>query len=214
MKTETETGKTSRQLQAEQTQQAIFQAAIDLLQEKPFGDITIRDIVHRAHVSVGTFYHYYASKMEVYYETYRFADRYFKETVEPKLTQRKTTDRVKYFFTQYALYCSEMTDMRMTRILFHPDNPCFNRAAEDGMVGVLIRILRRGLSTGELIGSDSPETIANYLMIAVRGLVYHWCTKDGSYPLVPTMTEFVARLLTVYLAPEARVMRTPLELPF
>ena len=66
--------KTRRQLQAEQTKDKLFEAAVSLLAEKDFEQITIRDIVAKAHVSIGTFYNYYSTKMEVFYETYRVAD--------------------------------------------------------------------------------------------------------------------------------------------
>ena len=69
--------KTRRQLQAEQTKDKLFEAAVSLLAEKDFEQITIRDIVAKAHVSIGTFYNYYSTKMEVFYETYRVADHYF-----------------------------------------------------------------------------------------------------------------------------------------
>ena len=78
--------KTRRQLQAEQTKDKLFEAAVSLLAEKDFEQITIRDIVAKAHVSIGTFYNYYSTKMEVFYETYRVADHYFSEVVAPALT--------------------------------------------------------------------------------------------------------------------------------
>ena len=58
--------KTRRQLQAEQTKDKLFEAAVSLLAEKDFEQITIRDIVAKAHVSIGTFYNYYSTKMEVF----------------------------------------------------------------------------------------------------------------------------------------------------
>ena len=57
--------KTRRQLQAEQTKDKLFEAAVSLLAEKDFEQITIRDIVAKAHVSIGTFYNYYSTKMDL-----------------------------------------------------------------------------------------------------------------------------------------------------
>ena len=191
--------KSSRQSQAEQTKDRLFAAAISLLAEKEFEQITIRDIVAEAQVSIGTFYNYYTTKMEVFYETYRVADQYFRETVAPALTQERVYDRIICFFEYYAHYNSEVTDMKMTRLLYNPDNPWFNRDPGGGMVGILIELLREGLGCGELLGAESAEEIASYLMIAVRGLVYHWCTLKGGYPLGPAMLHFVDRLLRAYL---------------
>lgn len=193
-------GKSKRQLQAEQTKVNLFNAAVELLGEKDFDDITIRDIVAKANVSIGTFYNYYATKMEVFYETYQVADHYFNETVAPQLTQATARERILCFFDHYARYSSELTDMKMTRLLYNPDNPWFNRPSEGGMVGVLIGVLQQGLDRGELVGGgDSAEEIASYLMIAIRGLVYHWCTAKGSYDLREKTSTFTQRLLGTYL---------------
>ena len=196
---ENRTQKNSRQSQAEQTKDRLFSAAISLLAEKEFEQITIREIVAKAQVSIGTFYNYYATKMEVFYETYRVADQYFRETVAPALTQERLYDRVMCFFEYYALYNRELTDMKMTRLLYNPDNLWFNRDPRGGMVGILTELLKDGLLSGELTGTDSAEEIASYLMVATRGLVYHWCTMKGSYPLKDAMLRFADRLLQAYL---------------
>ena len=191
--------KSRRRLQTEQTKDRLFEAAVSLLAEREFEQITIRDIVARAQVSIGTFYNYYTTKMEVFYETYRVADQYFEETVAPMLVQPAARERIACFFRQYAHYNSDLTDIKMTRLLYNPDNRWFNRDPGQGMVGILTRVLRDGLEAGQLAGEDSPEEMASYLMIAVRGLVYHWCTTNSAYDLTAAMDGFVDRLLRAYL---------------
>lgn len=191
--------KNKRQLQAEQTKDKLFYAAAELLAERDFDEITIRDIVARAGVSIGTFYHYYATKMDVFYETYRLADRYFAEKVAPQLTQPDASGRILAFFAHYARYSSELTSPKLTSLLFNPDNKFFNRDPSDGMVGVLIEVVRGGLQSGQLTGEDTAEEIAAYLMITTRGLLYHWCTTDRGYDLHTAMQRFVQRLLRAYL---------------
>ena len=192
--------KSKRQLQTEQTKTKLFNAAKDLLAEKDFAEITIRDIVSKANVSVGTFYNYYSTKMEVFYETYQVADRYFTQVVSGLLPQGCASQRILCFFDHYARYSSELTDMRMTRLLYNPDNLWFNRPAQGGMVGLLMELLQAGLDAGELVSQgDSVEEMASYLMIAVRGLVYHWCTMNGAYDLRARTQVFSRRLLQAYL---------------
>ncbi len=191
--------KTRRQMQAEQTKDKLFEAAVSMLAEKEFEQITVRDIVAKAQVSIGTFYNYYATKMEVFYETYRVADHYFSDEVAPTLTQPTSYERILAFFSAYAHYSSDMTHLKMTRLLYNPDNTFFNRDPHQGMVGVLTRLLEEGLADGSLQGKDSAAEIAEYLMIATRGLVYNWCTRDGNYNLAAATRKFVERLLKAYL---------------
>lgn len=197
----TEENKTKRQLQAEQTKLKLFNAAVELLAQRDFESITIRDIVDRANVSIGTFYNYYTTKLEVFYETYQVADRYFNETVAPQLTQPTCRERVLFFFDHYAHYSGEITDRKMTRLLYGPDNPWFNRPEDNSLVGVLIRVLQGGLDSGELDGhGDSAQQMASLFMISVRGLTYHWCTTGFAYDLAEATCGFVQRLLRAYQA--------------
>ncbi|MBQ7859466.1 MAG: TetR/AcrR family transcriptional regulator [Faecalibacterium sp.] len=190
--------KNKRRQQAEQTKDKLFYAANQLLAEREFEQITVRDIVARAGVSVGTFYHHYTNKMEVYYETYRLADRYFTETVAPQLTQPDPAQRILAFFDHYALYSSKTSGPRLTRLLYNADNPWFNRDPADGMVGLLTKLVAAGLQSGSLRGADRAEQIAGWLMVAARGLVYHWCTAGCSYDLPAAMRWYVARLIKAY----------------
>lgn len=191
--------KSKRQLQAEQTKDKLFQTAVGLLAQKDFDEITIRDIVAGAKVSIGTFYNYYSNKMEVFYETYRVADHYFTETVAPLLTQPTAYQRILAFFEYYAHYSSDLTDMKMTRLLYNPDNTFFNRDPHQGMVGLLTALLQEGLDGEELTGADTADEIAWYLMIAIRGLVYNWCTCGGDYNLTEATRKFAVRLLRAYM---------------
>lgn len=192
--------KTRRQLQAERTKDRLFEAAITLLAEKDFEQITIRDIVSGADVSIGTFYKYYSTKMEVFYETYRIADQYFEETVAPTLTQPTAQERILAFFDAYALYSSVLTDMKMTKLLYNPNNTFFNRDMNCGMLAALVSAIQYGLGLGELTGGDTAEEMANFFMISVRGLVYNWCTTYGAYDLKAATRKFVLRLLRGYLS--------------
>lgn len=194
--------KSKRQLQTEHTKRKLFHAAAELLEKEDFKDITIRDIVCKANVSIGTFYNYYSTKMDVFYETYHEADQYFADTVAPLLLQADTIpvqERVLRFFEHYAHYSSEQTDIKMTKLLYNPDNTYFNRTPEHGMVGVLIDLLQEGLDKGEFRSSETAGEMAEYLMIAMRGLVYNWLTRDGEYDLIPAARTFASKLLKAYL---------------
>lgn len=190
--------KKTRKQQAEETKRHIFETALKLLDQRDFEQITVRDIVKAAEVSIGTFYNYYETKLDVFYETYQLADEYFEETVEPLLTQERAYDRILCFFDHYARYSCQITDLSLTKILYNSNNHCFNRAGGQGMRAVLEKQLRYGLDRGELRATESEADMAEFMMIAVRGLVYNWCTRDGSYPLPEAMCRFAARLLKTY----------------
>lgn len=190
--------KLTRKEQAEETKLLVFNTALKLLDENPFEQIKIRDIVKAANVSVGTFYNYFSTKLDVYYETYCLADEYFKNEVEPALVQEQVKDRVLCFFEHYAAYSAEKTSLSLTKILYNSSNRCFIRQSTDGMHPLLVQLLQKGLDDGQLATSETAEEIADFLMVSVRGLVYDWCIRDGSYNLKKAMYTHVEKLMRIY----------------
>lgn len=196
--------KTSRQIQAEQTKLEIFEAAMRLLENQEFETITVRDIVREAHVSVGSFYNAYPSKLDVFYETYQIADNYFEQNVRPRLTEDTAVERVRHFFREYAAYNSEISLFALTKVLYNSDNPCFHRSSGRGMAQLLTECIQYGLDRGEFSSRHTAAEIENFLMVCVRGLVYDWCTWDGSYDLKEKMALYVDTLLLPFYDRKAR----------
>lgn len=193
--------KLTRKEQAAETKKLLFDTALQLLEEKEFDKITIRDIVNKANVSIGTFYNYYSTKLDVYYETYMIADEYFETTVKQELAKLDDIpEKILKFFDYYASYSCEITDLALTRILYNSANKCFDRHSDVGMMPLLVSILEEGLQKG-IIKSDKPATeLGQFLMISIRGQVYHWCTNDGSYDLKEAVAEHAGLLMRIFLA--------------
>ena len=192
--------KLTRKEQAAETKKMLFSSALQLLREEGFDKITIRDIVRRAGVSIGTFYNYYATKLDVYYETYIIADEYFDTIVKSELEQIPDThQRLHCFFDYYARYNCEISDPALTRLLYNADNKCFDRHSDIGMIPLLTSIVEEGLKDGTLTATQSATEITRFLMISLRGLVYDWCTHDCSYDLRQAVADYSELLLKIFL---------------
>ena len=185
---------TSRQAQADATKRRIFDCALRLLTERDYDSITVRDIVRAAEVSIGSFYHYYSTKLEVFLETYSIADDYFETVVTGELAGRSFEEKFSLYFRHYALYACEVTGLELTKLLYSSDNKRFERGDSAGMHRVLIEILQQGIDEGALVSARSAPELSHFFLIAVRGLVYNWCTSDGAYAL-PQATEDYVRAL-------------------
>ena len=192
--------KGKRQLQAEATKDKLFYAANALLLEKDYKDITIRDITAKAEVSIGTFYHYFPTKVDVFYETYRLADQYFIEVIAPQLTQPTAYERIAAFCDHYAHYSSDQTHPQLIYLLYNAENPHFNRDPQHGMRGVLTEVIQQGIDSGEIDSTDTASQISEFLMVTLRGVVYNWVTLHRSYDLAETVRWYLERLLKAYFA--------------
>lgn len=192
--------KLTRKEQAAETKKMLFSSALQLLREEGFDKITIRDIVRRAGVSIGTFYNYYTTKLDVYYETYIIADEYFDTIVKSELEQiPDTRKKLHRFFDYYARYNCEISDPALTRLLYNSDNKCFDRHSDIGMLPLLTSIIEEGLKDGTLTAVQSASEITRFLMISLRGLVYDWCTHDCSYDLRQAVADYSELLLKILL---------------
>ena len=186
--------KSSRRQQADATKRRIFDCALSLLMERGYENITIRDIVKAAEVSIGSFYHYYSSKLEVFLETYSIADDYFETVVAAELEGLSFDEKFSLYFRHYALYASDVTGLALTKLLYSSDNKRFERGDSAGMHRVLIAILDQGLEEGRLVSDRSAAELSRFFLIAVRGLVYNWCTCDGGYDLAEAADGYVRTL--------------------
>lgn len=183
--------KSSRKMQADATKRRIFDCALKLLLEQGYEKITVRDIVDAAGVSIGSFYNYYSSKLDVYYETYSIADAYFETVVAAEMTGRSFEEKFFLFFEHYAKYACEVTGLALSKLLYSSDNRSFDRGDDAGMHSLLINVIQEGLDQGSLRSGSTASELAQFFLIAVRGLTYNWCTHDGDYDLVKATDDYL-----------------------
>lgn len=78
-----------RNKRGETSRAAIFQAALDLFQERGYEATTMRAIAERAGVSLGSSYHYFPAKEHLVLEFYRHTHVLHREVIEPLLAREK-----------------------------------------------------------------------------------------------------------------------------
>ena len=78
-----------RNTRGETSRAAIFQAALDLFQERGYEATTMRAIAERAGVSLGSSYHYFPAKEHLVLEFYRHTHVLHRAVIEPLLAREK-----------------------------------------------------------------------------------------------------------------------------
>lgn len=187
---------TNRQKQAINTKNKIFDITISLISENGYDQVNIEDICKTANVSVGTFYNYYKSKNEVFYEIYTRADHYFKNIVKDKLYKGCTPEGILEYFNYYAIYC-EKTGVSMLTQMMNASNSNFIKKGRYLQV-LLIQILEEGLRTGALKSDKNAEDLCDYYFMVARGVLFDWCLHNGIYDLCSKMTECLSCLTSAY----------------
>jgi AcrR family transcriptional regulator len=172
---------TKRKLQAIETRNRIYAAAIGLMERNGFENITIEQISKSADVSVGAFYHHFGSKNEILDEIFRRADDYFREHVMDKLSGATAAEKIVSYFDHYARFNVQMGVDHLSAL--YKTQSRFFINSERLMVATLRDVVTQGVRSGELTADLSPEEITDFLYATARGVAYTWCLHDGRFSL-------------------------------
>ncbi|HEY9053642.1 MAG TPA: TetR/AcrR family transcriptional regulator [Rectinemataceae bacterium] len=191
---------TSRQMQADRTRTLIYSIAVSLMEKQGFANTTIEEIATKAGVSIGTFYHYFKSKEDVFFEIFKKADEYFESTVAPAIEGADKAgvpiqDQIISYFRYYAHYNLNRGYSNITQ-LYNTKNKIFIKKGRF-MQDLLIKMIARGQERGEISSEMQPEEAVEYLFIMARGVVYDWCLHEGHYDLEQKIDACMRRLLRV-----------------
>lgn len=184
---------TSRDRQAIATKEKIYRTGIALLQQHGFDGVNISQIAKSAGVSVGTFYHYYTSKLDLFMDLYKTADAYYEEEITERIKALPYTEKILLFFREYGLL-AEKNGVELTRKMYIPDNTLFLGRTE-GMHRVLLEILQNGQEDGAFDKKKTPCERAGDLFLIARGVIFDWALRGGEYDL----TEKMDAMLRLYL---------------
>jgi TetR/AcrR family transcriptional regulator, fatty acid metabolism regulator protein len=190
---------TRRKIQADTTKKKIYEIAISLMEKKGFANTTIIEISKKAGVSVGTFYNYFSSKEEIFYDIFKKADEYFERTVTRNIKKSNGTakEQIVLFFRYYARYDLKRGFHNITQL--YGTKTKFFAVKGRYMQELLKLIIDAGQKAGEISSDMTPDQITEFMFIASRGVVYDWCIHEGLYNLETKMVEYMARLSTVFI---------------
>ncbi|GAB6559439.1 hypothetical protein bcgnr5401_35730 [Bacillus cereus] len=179
---------TKRKQQALLTQSNIFLVFLNLTKEKKFENITIEDICKKANVSVGTFYHYFSSKEDIYKKLFQQIEENLHVELE-NIAQHTTAQRtISNFFQCIAEYT---TKLELHINLLNDYNKRIFTYQPSLIYKTLNDFVYKGQLEKELTNDMSVEEITTYLFIIARGLILDWCVADREYSLEQRMDTYI-----------------------
>ncbi|MGD9365304.1 MAG: TetR/AcrR family transcriptional regulator [Desulfobacteraceae bacterium] len=180
---------TKRKLQAIETRNRIYAAAVKMMERNGFENITIEQISKAANVSVGAFYHHFGSKNDILDEIFRRADDYFREQVLDKLSGSTAAEKILSYFDHYARFNAQMGVDHLSAL--YKTQSRFFINSERLMVTALRDVVTQGIRSGELNAELSPEEMTDFLFATARGVAYAWCLHDGRFSLQERMGRYI-----------------------
>lgn len=172
----------------------LYSIAVSLMEKQGFANTTVEEIAQKAGVSVGTFYHYFGSKDDIFMDIFKKADEYFKTTVEPALNVadqagQPVFEQIIAYFRYYAHYNLNRGFLNINQ-LYNTKNKFFTRKGRF-MQTLLMQVFDRGIARGEFSSGLSSEDATDYMFTVARGTVYDWCIHEGDYDLEQKMELYI-----------------------
>lgn len=184
---------TKRAKQAILTKNKLYECGVKLIREHGFDEVTIEQIAQEAGVSVGTYYYYFESKMDLFKEIFKRADDYFMNDVESHFETNNSKDQIIEYFDKYALF--SITDgIALIKKLYTAENKLFT-AEGRGMQSVLTNIIKEGQSNNLIHSDMTPEELTKILFVVARGVIFDWCLYDGNTDLQKEMKTVIQMMV-------------------
>ncbi len=189
-----------RTIQGNETKKRIIDCAKKLFIEKGYNNVSVDEIVKEAGSSKGGFYTHFKSKEELIFNMAPMADEAYlsfsKMDVKYENNIEKISSLVNYVFQlmeneiglEYisVIYSSQIKDLTTYRFLTAPEREYYNQ---------LKILIEEAQSSKEVTSDLSAEEIVSILTTCIRGVIYDWCLKKGSFQLIPYGMKLIGMML-------------------
>ncbi len=190
----------SRKIQATLTKNKIFETASDLMEEKGYNNVTIREICEKAGVAKGTFYHYFSAKEDIIIETYKRIDKYYEDIIEKGFKFNDTFQKILEVISHKAVYVQKCNIDKVKEVYkaqMEVGNNFFV-SKERASYKILYDIIRQAQENNEIITNKTADEITTFILISVRGIIYDWCVNNGTYDLVSYVNEYMKETIQIF----------------
>jgi len=170
---------TSRQQQAIATKRKIRETAYILLQSISYEQLKMSDIAAAAGVSVGTLYHHFASKDELFFAGYHDFDLMV-EQLRAKLSFSSHIEAIRSMIYAQAGGCvlRGINLMSTTlKIQLTSQGAYFLDHARPFPQYIAAHV-EAAVEAGELLAHDSPQEITQTILRSARGCIFDCCARS------------------------------------
>ena len=192
-----------RKEQAQQTEQAILQAALELARANSFDKVSVRDICQRSGITTGAFYHHFRSKEDLLSRGFAPLDRYMEQALAGHESDSPPV-RLRLILSTYASFIEqqgwELAARYYQRRLDAPDDAS-SMDPTRYTLRAMLDCLRQAAADGLLLPGYAPEWTADFCFRHFRGVVIDWILHRGSYPLWPKLEQDYTLFQQIFQTP-------------
>jgi len=178
-----------------QKRNEILEKILPLLGDVPFETLSMKEICEVADISIGSFYHYFTRKEDLFIGLLNIIDEYMEEEAFPKMKKRDELENIKIFAEEWFKY-TETHGMERSKLI---TGSAVTDNTPEGKKRISYTKLLSHVKSGqekEQIRSDiSAEELTELILIQIRGLGVDWTRRNGSYSMVKRGKEYIDLVL-------------------
>ena len=206
-----------RNKRGETSRAAIFQAALDLFQERGYEATTMRAIAGRAGVSLGSSYHYFPSKEHLVLDFYRHTHELHREVIDPLLAREKDFGaRLRGTIRAIVVTCEPFHAVAGSIFSsvanpVSPVNPfgATARPLRDKVIGMYAEVVS---GSNAKIPADMAAELPLLLWLYQMGILYFWIFDRSpgrlrTLEVIDQTTDLIVRLISLANLPVLRGSR-------
>ena len=182
----------------EKRRREILEKVLPILSDESFDDISVSEICAKIGISIGSFYHYFEKKSDLLSGFLNLIDDDIERNVAPLMTKEDEIENMKIFAHGWAEHVSAHGIERSR--LISSINPEGNVTAESERTSVRIlkEALIRGQEKGQITDEYDAGELSRMFLLTLRGITLDWSRRNGSYPIVERMDQYIAFFLKAY----------------
>ena len=170
------TARTKRQIQAMETKNKIYNAAVKEINEKGFNNVSIEDITTAANVAKGSFYTHFDSKDALIFYTFKQSDEMYQQAYD-KVKNLDFLSMVTKFlrisYTEYEKRGKGIIKAIITNYFAMPEGNIYNK--ERPLLKCLNKMVEKGKDENALDDSIPNDQYVNILLSTMIGVEVIWC---------------------------------------
>lgn len=178
-----------RKMQGEKTRRRILHAALDLMRERGYDKVSVRDICGAAGITTGAFYYHFSSKETLLEYGFAPLDDYMRAALAGE-EQEPPERRLRAILSAYAGFMEENQSLLgryYQRRIAEPDTRSMD--ASRYTLRAMLDCFRQAEQEGLLVTGHTPEWVADFCFRHFRGVVVDWILHQYGYSLRERMQE-------------------------
>ena len=176
----------------------LLEAAIPLISQRPFEEISVAEICRALGISVGSFYHYFRKKDDLLVGLLWIIDEDLAENTFPLLRRENEIENLKLFAHGWAGHV-ESHGIERSKLIssINPDSAELSERDRPAIC-MLRALIATGQSKGQITADFDADTLTGLFLTTLRGITLDWSRREGSYALTERMDRDIGILLRAF----------------